>query len=79
MTVQTADKLPLNKPARIASLSPTALSVKLMQMGCLPGKNITVLRKAIGNNPVYIRIESLNLALRSEEAAQIFVDTKTGQ
>ena len=76
LPIQTADSLQYNKPALITAIHTSPLSVKLLQMGCLPGKQITILRKAIGNNPIYVQVGTLYLALRAEEAAQIIVETE---
>ncbi|OWY23398.1 ferrous iron transport protein A [Sphingobacteriales bacterium UPWRP_1] len=70
---KTADLLQLGETAVIHSLSTTELSVKLLQMGCLPGKQITYVRSTLGGNPLYLRIDNQFFALRREEAAQIAV------
>lgn len=69
----TADKLPLQLKAHISHIQPGGLSVKLLQMGCLPGKEIELVRKSLFGNPLYMRVGNQFLALRTEEAAQIIL------
>lgn len=49
------------------------LSVKLMEMGCLPGEKVTYLRVAPLGDPISILIAGYQLSLRKEEAATILV------
>ena len=70
----TADKLRNHDQARIVSLSDSELSLKLMEMGCVPGIKITYDGKAPFGDPLKFIIGSeYSLSLRKSEAALITV------
>ncbi|MDM8176499.1 MULTISPECIES: FeoA family protein [Olivibacter] len=50
------------------------LSIKLMEMGCLPGERITFERVAPLGDPIAVSIAGYQLSLRKEEAATIIVE-----
>jgi len=50
------------------------MSVKLMEMGCLPEEEITVWKKAPLGDPIYILVAGYSLSLRLDEADQVIVD-----
>jgi len=47
------------------------MSVKLMEMGCLPGESITVSRIAPLGDPMAINVAGYQLSLRKREASTI--------
>jgi ferrous iron transport protein A len=49
------------------------MSVKLMEMGCLPGEPITVSRIAPLGDPIAIHVSGYQLSLRKREAATIIL------
>ena len=53
-----------------------SIPLKLLEMGCLPGKEVELLQIAPLNDPFYIRVNGSHLAIRKETAALIKV-TKT--
>ena len=59
--------------AIIAGLTDQALSVKLMEMGCLPGAPIRFNFKAPLGDPICISVSGYELSLRLEEAATISI------
>lgn len=69
----SAARLPIGATGVIGRLSSTPLSLKLLEMGCLPGKEIAVLRVAPLGSPLYLRVGNQFLALRPEEASGILV------
>ena len=50
------------------------LSVKLMEMGCLPGEQITFERVAPLGDPIAISVAGYQLSIRKEEAATILIE-----
>ena len=50
------------------------MSIKLMEMGCLPEEEITVWKKAPLGDPIYVLVAGYSLSLRLDEADQIIVD-----
>lgn len=55
----------------IHSFSDEEMSLKLMEMGCLPGDEVVLNFKAPLGDPVCIRISGYSLSLRLQEAATI--------
>jgi ferrous iron transport protein A len=51
------------------------IHLKLMEMGCLPGENITVEQKAPLGDPLSVSIAGYTLSLRLNEADHIIVNT----
>jgi ferrous iron transport protein A len=49
------------------------MSVKLMEMGCLPGEQITVSRIAPLGDPIAIHVSGYQLSLRKREASTIIL------
>lgn len=59
----------------IVSVADEDISLKLLEMGCLPGKRITLDNQAPFGGPLCFRIEgACSLALRAEEAACIEIE-----
>lgn len=49
------------------------MSVKLMEMGCLPGEQITVSRIAPLGDPIAVNVSGYQLSLRKFEASTIIL------
>lgn len=73
----TAAGLNNNSTHEITSISKSDLMVRMMEMGVLPGKKISLLRKAPFNGPMAFIIDGNIIAMRIEEAdlIQLKVDT----
>jgi ferrous iron transport protein A len=59
--------------ATIADLEDDHLSVKLMEMGCLPGATVRFNFCAPFGDPVCISVSGYELSLRLEEASTIII------
>lgn len=59
--------------AIIVSLDDSALGIKLMEMGCMPGEHLVLDNIAPLGDPISIRIGNYVLGLRKSEAAIIKV------
>jgi ferrous iron transport protein A len=59
--------------AIISELHDDHLSVKLMEMGCLPGARIRFNYRAPFGDPVCVSVSGYELSLRLEEAANISI------
>ncbi|MDO6437258.1 FeoA family protein [Cyclobacterium sp. 1_MG-2023] len=64
----TAAGLKNNSVHEISSIANSNLLVRMMEMGVLPGKKISLLKKAPFNGPMAFIIDGNILALRVEEA-----------
>jgi ferrous iron transport protein A len=74
--VQTSRSVAEMKPgevAIIAGFTDDFLSVKLLEMGCLPGAAIRFNFKAPFGDPICISVLGYDLSLRIEEAAAITI------
>lgn len=70
----TLDMVPRNVMARVASVTPTdAHSLRLMEMGVVPGASIRVVKSAPLGDPIHICVRNYHLALRRAEAKSIIV------
>jgi ferrous iron transport protein A len=49
------------------------MSVKLMEMGCLPGEEISVARVAPLGDPIAVNVSGYQLSLRKFEASTIIL------
>jgi len=50
-----------------------SVPLKLLEMGCLPGKEVELLQIAPLKDPLYIRVNGSHLAIRKETATLIIV------
>lgn len=50
-----------------------SVPLKLMEMGCLPGKEVELLQLAPLKDPLYIKVNGSHLAIRKETASLIKV------
>ena len=67
------DQLKKGVVAEIEHIETDFLPLKLIEMGCLPGNEITLIQKAPLNDPLYLKIDESHLAIRKETAQHIFV------
>lgn len=75
-------KLPLSKIANgeraiVHEILASELKVKLMEMGLVKGKALTVLFRAPLGDPIAVDIDGYVLSLRIEEAALVLVVKET--
>jgi ferrous iron transport protein A len=61
--------------AIIISFEKDEIYLKLMEMGCIPGEEITIDTIAPFGDPISIKIAGYQLSLRMEEAANIWVES----
>jgi ferrous iron transport protein A len=62
------------KKVVIREFDESELSIKLMEMGCVPGEVIRIEQVAPLGDPISISVAGYRLSLRLNEAAHIFVD-----
>ncbi|MEJ1236747.1 FeoA family protein [Chryseolinea sp. T2] len=70
---QTVAQMRPGEIAVISGFSDDELSVKLMEMGCLPGGSIRFNFAAPFGDPVCVSVAGYDLSLRLEEAASISI------
>jgi ferrous iron transport protein A len=59
----------------IRSFEETELTIKLMEMGCVPGEYVKIDKIAPLGDPISILIAGYHLSLRLNEAEHILVET----
>lgn len=67
------DCAPAGKPLRVVRLIEGDLSLKLIEMGCLPGQWVEIVHRASGGRALALRVAEYVLALRAEEAKAVLV------
>jgi ferrous iron transport protein A len=70
----TADQLTLNQSGRIVEITSSPLKINLMELGFLPGKQLTLQYRAPSGGPLAFQLEETLLALRNNEAALIRIE-----
>ena len=78
MTVQapgpTLDGFPAGKPACVVAVrGEDDVALRLLEMGLLPGVEVTVIRRAPLGDPIEVDVMGYRLVLRRSEALQISV------
>jgi ferrous iron transport protein A len=60
--------------AIIKEFSVDTVPLKLLEMGCLPGNEVSLVQTAPFQDPLYLNINGSHLAIRKETAAQIEIE-----
>ena len=71
--MQKLANLAIGIKVEIRSISDIDLEQKLLEMGCTPGEQIQVVRRAPFGGPIAILVSSYVLSIRKEEALKIDV------
>ena len=72
--MQTLAKLPIGSSATVTKiLGQDAVSVRLMEMGLIPGVTVAVQGAAPLGDPIEIELRGYRLSLRKSEASRIEV------
>lgn len=61
----------------IESFTDEFLKLKLMEMGCIPGETVQVIRVAPPGDPIAIHVANYTLSLRLSEAETVLVTPLT--
>jgi len=69
----TIAQLEVGEKGIICEIALDNIPLKLLEMGCLPGKQVELLQKAPLEDPLYIRVNGSHLAIRVETASQIAI------
>lgn len=71
MSTYTLANLLVGEKGTIKDIPFDSVPLKLLEMGCLPGKEVELLQVAPLNDPLYIRVNGSHLAIRKEMAELI--------
>ena len=65
--------LKINQEGIIEDIKDSNLKQKLLEMGCIPGERVKIMRRAPFKGPIAILISSYMLSLRTEDAQKISI------
>lgn len=71
LLMKTLDQLKPGEHAVIKNIKSSALTIKLLEMGLLPGKEVKYNYRAPLGDPISVKISGYNLSLRIDEASQV--------
>jgi ferrous iron transport protein A len=73
--MSTIAQLEIGQKGIISDIAIDKIPLKLLEMGCLPGKEVELLQKAPLKDPLYIRVNGSHLAIRvaTAELIEIFL------
>ncbi|MVM30225.1 ferrous iron transport protein A [Spirosoma sp. HMF4905] len=74
MSKRSVADLKVGERATIQSFNNQLMSLKLLEMGCLPGAEICVSGKAPLGDPICLNVAGYCLAMRKSEAATILIE-----
>lgn len=66
-------ELQIGQKRIVSNFEDSRLGGKLMTMGMLPGSLVELVRKASAGKTFYVKVNGYGMALRANEAAQIFL------
>lgn len=70
----TIASLKVGQHALIKEISIDVIPLKLLEMGCLPGNDVSLVHTAPLKDPLFININGCNMAIRKEMAMLIEVE-----
>lgn len=71
--MSTIASLQIGEKGIILEEGMSKIPLKLLEMGCLPGAEVTLLQKAPLKDPLYICVGESHLAIRKETASLILI------
>lgn len=72
--MQTVAQLKKGEKAIIVNFPVDSVPLKLIEMGCLPGNEVTLVQTTVFNDPLFLNINGSNIAIRKETAVQIEIE-----
>lgn len=72
--MSTIANLQIGQSGIISEKSLDNIPLKLLEMGCLPGTQITLVQIAPLNDPLYVNVNGSHLAIRREMAKKIRIN-----
>ena len=64
--------------AIIKDFSVDVIHLKLLEMGCLPGNEVSLIQEAPFKDPLYLTVNGSHLAIRKEMASKIEIELING-
>jgi ferrous iron transport protein A len=66
--------LPIGESAIIRGFKDEEISLKLIELGCIPGSKITMIRKAPFGDPIAFACSGSLISIRLQEAATVKIE-----
>jgi ferrous iron transport protein A len=73
-TRKTLADLKIGERGEIIGFTDALLSLKLLEMGCLPGSDVEMTHLAPFGDPIAIKVSGYTLTMRKDEAATIQIN-----
>ena len=73
MNLKTIADLKIGERGVIVNFTDEGLSVKLLEMGCLPGTQVTMVHVAPFGDPIAVKVSGYVLSMRKDEASTIII------
>jgi ferrous iron transport protein A len=70
--------LKIGQKAIIKDFSVDVIPLKLLEMGCLPGNEVSLIQEAPFKDPLYLTVNGSHLAIRKEMASKIEIKLVNG-
>ena len=70
--------LKIGQKAIIKDFSVDLIPLKLLEMGCLPGNEVSLIQEAPFKDPLYLTVNGSHLAIRKEMASKIEIEIING-
>ncbi|WP_298507373.1 FeoA family protein [uncultured Kordia sp.] len=70
----TVADLKKGEKAIILDFPVDTIPLKLIEMGCLPGNEISLVQTTLFNGPLFLTINDSNIAIRKDTAAEIRIE-----
>ncbi|BDD06080.1 FeoA family protein [Aureibacter tunicatorum] len=74
MRQKTIADMKVGEKAVIAGFKEDLLSLKLLEMGCLPGEKVEMSLVAPLGDPIAVTVSNYQLSLRRDEASIIYIE-----
>ena len=74
MSKRSVADLKIGERATIQSFNNQLMSLKLLEMGCLPGTEVCLHSKAPLGDPICLKVAGYCLAMRKSEASTMLVE-----
>ncbi len=71
--MKTVADLKIGERGVIVGFSDELLSLKLLEMGCLPGTQVTMTHIAPFGDPIAVKVSGYVLSMRKEEASTMII------
>ncbi|MCH2195860.1 FeoA family protein [Kordia sp.] len=70
----TVADLKKGEKAIILDFPVDTIPLKLIEMGCLPGNEVSLIQTTLFNGPLFLTINGSNIAIRKDTAAEIQIE-----